>query len=226
MPKYMLILRGTDESNAALMAGFEDCGLDLPVHRGPDQGRRVSSRPKDWTMRARASWSTSAARPRWSRTGRTERRRSCSGATSCSRSPRNRRRSSGPRGSRRSPGPRSRNRSASGRRRRAAAGHRGVRRGPTREQRPDLMGTARRRSAAGPPSRTGMPCWRLTRAVEVAPTSGQRQEGVTGLDVVELDVVPAARFPVVSGESPPVEQGGFALPRRPVEPVGLVAETS
>src|SRR5258705_538350 len=43
-------------------------------------------------MRARASWSTSAARPRWSRTGRTARPRNCSGATSCSMSPRNRRR--------------------------------------------------------------------------------------------------------------------------------------
>jgi hypothetical protein len=31
-----------------------------------------TSRPKGWTIRARASWSTSAARPRWSRTGCTE----------------------------------------------------------------------------------------------------------------------------------------------------------
>lgn len=46
--------------------------------------------------------------------------------------------------------------------------------------------------------------------------SRQGQERPTRLDVVELDVVSASLFPVVSGESPPVQQGRFALPCRPV----------
>lgn len=46
--------------------------------------------------------------------------------------------------------------------------------------------------------------------------SGQGQERPTRLDVVEPDVRSASLFPGVSGESPPVHQGGFALPCRPV----------
>ena len=34
MAKYMLIMRGTDESNAAMMAESKRCGHDVPVHRG------------------------------------------------------------------------------------------------------------------------------------------------------------------------------------------------
>ena len=42
MPKYMLIMRGTDESNAAMMADVDEAdGRDPPVHRGDGQGRRL-----------------------------------------------------------------------------------------------------------------------------------------------------------------------------------------
>ena len=42
MPKYMLIMRGTDETNAAMMAELDEMMVsDPPVHRGVGEGRGV-----------------------------------------------------------------------------------------------------------------------------------------------------------------------------------------
>ena len=82
MAKYMLIMRGTDESVATMMeTPFEE--MLETVGRFNEELIRagVLSPPRAWTTRRRAWWSTSAGRRRWSPTARTARRRSCSAAS-------------------------------------------------------------------------------------------------------------------------------------------------
>ena len=138
MPKYMLIMRGTDETNAAMMAELDEmmvttrrfieelikAGVYVEAEGLDDPGQGVV-----------VEFSGEAPVVTDGPYGETK---ELSGATSCSMSRRNRRRSSGPSGFRRLPDPRSRSGGCSGKRR-----SRRTTRPSTRDRdRPDARATA------------------------------------------------------------------------------------
>ena len=82
MAKYMLIMRGTDESVAKTMETPFEQMLETVGRFNEEMIRAgVLVAAEGLDDPSQAWWSTSAARRRWSPTVRTARRRSCSAAS-------------------------------------------------------------------------------------------------------------------------------------------------